>query len=133
MESVWHIDEYVKHLEDNEIENFLNVVGAQMVTWADELCPQVTGNLHESLAYSTDSFQSKTLGSDTTGKPLDKPQKGVVQIGSNVIYAARVEFGFSGEDSIGRTYNQPGTPFLRGALSSHKKDIEKMAGMVKRG
>ena len=51
-------------------------------------------------------------------------------VGTNVEYAARIEFGFSGIDSLGRKYNQPAQPYLRPALDNNKSRIEKMIGDV---
>ena len=40
-------------------------------------------------------------------------------IGTNVEYAARIEFGFSGVDELGRRYNQPPMPYLRPAMDEN--------------
>ena len=37
------------------------------------------------------------------------------QIGPTVIYSRRIELGFDGTDSIGRTYHQPPYPYFRPA------------------
>lgn len=39
-------------------------------------------------------------------------------IGSAVVYARRIELGFTGTDSLGRFYNQPPFPYLRPALDA---------------
>lgn len=41
-----------------------------------------------------------------------------VFIGSQVPYAARIEFGFAGRDSLGRVYSQAAQPYLRPALEA---------------
>lgn len=43
------------------------------------------------------------------GATLDKP----ITVAWTAVYAARVEFGFVGQDSLGRTFNQKGRAFLR--------------------
>jgi len=48
----------------------------------------------------------------------------VGRVGSNVIYARRVELGFVGTDSLGRKYNQAPNPYLRKALETNRKKIE---------
>jgi HK97 gp10 family phage protein len=40
--------------------------------------------------------------------------------GTDVEYAARIEFGFSGQDSRGRTYDQPAKPYLRPAFDTQQ-------------
>lgn len=40
----------------------------------------------------------------------------LIGIGSPLPYARRIEFGFNGQDSLGRTYHQPAQPYLRPAL-----------------
>lgn len=53
----------------------------------------------------------------------------VAEIGNstNVPYAARREFGFSGVDSLGRNYNDAATPYLRPALKSQRANSRKAA------
>ena len=43
-----------------------------------------------------------------------------VIIGTDVEYAARLEFGFMGADSLGRQYHQPARPYLRPAFDENK-------------
>jgi phage gpG-like protein len=59
-----------------------------------------TGRLRSSITWA--------LGRDTRGLFVD--------VGSNVVYAKRIEEGFHGTDSLGRRYDQPAYPFLRPAL-----------------
>jgi phage gpG-like protein len=42
-------------------------------------------------------------------------------IGTNVVYALRIEFGFNGTDSLGRKYNQAASPFMGYAQLKQKK------------
>lgn len=48
-----------------------------------------------------------------------------VDTGTNLEYAARVEFGFTGVDALGRKYNQPAKPYLRPAFDQRKEDAYK--------
>lgn len=50
------------------------------------------------------------LGEDELGLYAD--------IGTNVEYAARIELGYQGTDSLGRTYDSPAYPFLRPGLEA---------------
>ena len=47
-----------------------------------------------------------------------------------VNYARRIELGFQGKDSLGRTFNQPNYPFLRPAASA---EYPKLTGRIRRG
>lgn len=72
------------------------------------------------------------LRSNTNGRPGPLRQTGQLQgsfsvsrsgeqvsIGTNSPYARRLEFGFNGTDSLGRTYNQPPYPFMSRTVDSH--------------
>lgn len=45
--------------------------------------------------------------------------KAEASVGTDVIYAARLEFGFEGKDKLGREYHQPPRPYLRPALDEN--------------
>ena len=45
-------------------------------------------------------------------------------IGSGIIYAARLEFGFMEIDSLGRQYNQQPRPYMRPAVDNNVNEIE---------
>lgn len=47
-----------------------------------------------------------------------------VAVGSAAEYARRLELGFSGTDSRGRTYHQAPRPYLRPALDNNQKQVE---------
>ncbi len=51
-------------------------------------------------------------------------------VGTNVVYARRLELGFSGTDSKGRNINQGARPFLRPAL---KELFPRLATILSRG
>ena len=83
---------YLNKLKDR-VENTLNVVGAQVVTWAVKECPFKSGNLSHSINYATSKNQSGVNG-QTTGTALKKPNdKMTLKVGTNVVYAAIQEFG----------------------------------------
>ena len=46
-----------------------------------------------------------------------------VQIGVGVPYGHRMEEGFFGQDSLGRTYNQQGKPYMRPALEDNEQQV----------
>lgn len=108
------------------VEAALETIGAAGVGWAsDQLRANgsiVTGNLVNSVAFSTENMQSPV--SNSTGAAIEKPEERLsVRIGSNVVYARRVELGFSGKDSLGRTFNQPPKSFLRAAITAKQAEI----------
>jgi len=65
--------------------------------------------------------KSPAEADDGVGQPT-KELTGVV--GSNVVYARRLELGFVGTDSLGRKYNQAPRPYLRTALEKNRKEIK---------
>ena len=77
---------------------------------AVSLAPVDTGNLKNSITHQVKGEEAR--------------------VGSNIVYAARLEFGFMGTDSMGRRYNQPAQPYLRPALDKNKSNIEKILGDV---
>lgn len=95
----WNIDEFVKDFTENQLEDVLEVIGAQCVTWASENLKKGysknsdirSGNLNNSLCYSTSKTQSPVESG--SGTQIDKPEKGTVRIGTNVVYAAQHEYG----------------------------------------
>jgi len=77
---------------------------------AKEKAPWKTGNLSRSIHHQ--------IGSDGPGRVA-------ATVGTDVVYAARQEFGFVGADSLGRVYNQAARPYLRPALDENRAEIEK--------
>jgi len=51
------------------------------------------------------------------------PEQLAVKIGSKLLYAKRIEYGFVGKDSLGRRFNQPAQPYLRPALNQNRESI----------
>jgi hypothetical protein len=83
-----------------------------------------TSNLVNSITWSTESFQGPMQG-QTDGEAIAMPDRKLsVRIGSNVVYARRVELGFSGKDSKGRTFNQPPKSYLRAGLFAKREVIK---------
>ena len=110
-----------------EIRRALPIVGAAMVDAASKQLKAnnsvVSGNLLNSLTYSTQKVAQKP----SKGSKLKKPKNiTTVKTGTSVVYAPRVEFGFSGEDSLGRVYDQPAKSFLRSAMQVNKKKFVKI-------
>lgn len=94
-----------------------------IVNEAKRLAPYETGNLRRSLHVGGEGaaggLEGSTTGGDIGGQATG-PDWAEVSVGTNVEYAARREFGFEGTDSLGRTYHDPATPYLRPAIESEK-------------
>jgi hypothetical protein len=91
---------------------------------ASSNAPFVTGTLRRSLHVGgatelSPGFNPSEGYTDIGGQEvtLDRAK---VEVGTNLVYAPRVEFGFSGKDSLGRVYNQPPNPYLRPAFDQEK-------------
>lgn len=70
-----------------------------------------TGNLFRSIPEVSPAIVSKTQS------------RVEVAVGSAAEYARRLELGFSGTDSRGRTYHQSPRPFLRPALDDNEDRV----------
>lgn len=82
--------------------------------------PVVTGNLYRSLLASTSAMPSVRAGvqefPDNSGQvamTINSANLGdTIYLGFQAAYARRVNYGFVGTDSLGRTYNQSGSNFV---------------------
>lgn len=114
---------------ENRIDNVLFLVGVQCVSYASENLRTngsvKSANLLNSLTCATSKQSSEPQG-ETDGTPISAPtEKNVVRIGTNVVYAARIEFGFTDTDSLGRVYDQAEKPYLRPAVENNSEKITK--------
>lgn len=100
--------------------------------------PIVTGNLRRSLLASTAGMPSvgapdqRYTGSDvglvTATLKVDQD----IWLGFQANYALRVNYGFVGQDSLGRNYNQEGAHFLEAATAAWPIIVELAAEHVQR-
>ena len=122
----WNAGPVTQRVKDR-LNDTMTLLGAQGVSWCaqrlrangySEATKHPTGNLVNSISYSTHTGQ----GGGTPG--IAQPEEDLrARIGSVVVYAARVEFGFVGTDSLGRHYNQPPKSYLRAGLDMHRTEI----------
>lgn len=56
-------------------------------------------------------------------KTIRSPTRAESQVGTDIKYAARIEFGYTGPDRRGRTFHQGARPYLRPALDENKNEI----------
>lgn len=61
-----------------------------------------------------------------------EPEDLTARVSTNVVYAARVEFGFVGEDSLGRYYNQAPKSYMRSALLEKKDRLFNLFALLMR-
>jgi len=91
---------------------------------ASSNAPFVTGTLRRSLHVGGSTGLSPGFnpseGYTDIGGQIVTPDRVKVETGTNLIYAPRVEYGFSGKDKLGRVYNQPPNPYLRSAFDQEK-------------
>jgi hypothetical protein len=97
--------------------------------------PFLTGNLRRSLLASTSSLPAVrkdvefkgdnsgqialTIATWDTGSPL--------WLGFQAAYGMRLEYGFTGTDSAGRSYNQAGRYFVRAAVNNWQNYVNEAA------
>jgi hypothetical protein len=87
---------------------------------AKELIHKVTGTAMRSLHVGgftefTPDFNPSEGYSDIGGD-VETDDEAKVEVGTNIVYGPRLEFGFVGTDSLGRNYHQPAYPYLRPAF-----------------
>lgn len=80
--------------------------------------------------YKTRRYKGST-GTDIGGNEHSRTRAKVL-VGTNVEYARRIEYGFSGTDSLGRHYNQPAHPYLRPAFDEKAAAVVKAVGVALR-
>ena len=101
--------------------------------------PHLTGNLMRSLLASTSAMPStggpnaKYTGQDvglvTAGLRLDQ----TIWLGYQAIYARRLNYGFVGQDRLGRNYNQAGAHFVEGAIAEWPSIVASAVAKIKAG
>lgn len=83
--------------------------------------PFMTGNLARSLLASKQGMPNTTdgpyVGSNIGLIAATLKADETVYIGFQAIYAARMNYGYVGADSLGRVYNQQGNYFIEGAVA----------------
>ena len=101
--------------------------------------PHLTGTLMRSLLASTAGpipmgapgakYAGTDIGLTTAGLQLDQ----TVWLGYQAIYARRMNYGFVGEDSLGRNYNQAGAHFVEGAIAEWPNIVRMAVSKIKAG
>lgn len=105
------------------------VAGALLVqNAAKDNAPFVFGTLRRSIHIGG----HEDLNPDGVGGQLPDPEveggRATVYVGTDVEYARRIEMGFEGEDSRGRTYHQAAQPYLRPAIDENQQAVSHEVG-----
>lgn len=101
--------------------------------------PYKTGNLANSLLASTAGMPSvggkdeKYAGTDAGALAATLKLGDTVWLGYRAVYARRLNSGFVGEDSLGRSYNQTGRHFVEHAIAQWPSIVKGAAAKVKGG
>lgn len=105
----------------NILDNALRAAALVAMNAAKQKAAVLAGNLRRSIHVGGfgDGLESPSTGTDIGPAPGSH----VVAVGTNVVYAKRIEFGFAGTDSLGRTFHQPAQPYLRPALDENKREM----------
>ena len=111
--------------------------------WAGALVIETAAKISMSAASHTGKIYKRKRGSHQASAPYETPavDTGVLVnsistwveekdndrvemgIGSGIIYAARLEFGFRETDSLGRKYNQAPRPYMRPAVDNNVEKV----------
>lgn len=118
------------------LENSLVAGGLLISNAAKNNAPYITGTLKRSIhvgghtAESSPGFTPDDVSgeySDIGGNKITETGAEIL-VGTNLDYARRIEFGFSGADSLGRVFNQPAQAYLRPALDEEKENVKDEIG-----
>lgn len=116
------------------LENAVAAGGLLVANRAKELAAYRTGTLRRSIHvgghtaltpdFALGPAQDGARYSDIGGAHNDR-SNAEVHVGTDVPYARRIEFGFMGQDRLGRTYHQTARPYLRPAFDETREAVVK--------
>lgn len=101
--------------------------------------PHLTGNLMRSLLAQVGSMplqgegDQKYSGSDVGAVVAQAMIGSEIYLGFQAVYARRMNYGFVGEDALGRTYNQSGRHFVERAIALWPQCVRQAVEDVKNG
>ena len=136
------VPELLRKLRDLKVD-FEEAVSASMLAAAfvvsndaKRRAPRKTGNLARSITPGVGIDPKGSTGPiintagalpvqsvDSIKADLKQDGNATAYIATNVAYAARMEYGFSDADSLGRVYNQPEHPYMRPALDENREKV----------
>ena len=103
------------------------------------LTPVDTGNLSRSVTISFSPIKADPEGYHAPQRQnfdyvaRRMPPDSTAYIGYRARYAWRVNYGFVGQDSLGRTYNQAGRAFLEGYVSQWPQVVNRAIARLNSG
>lgn len=113
-----------------DMDGLFRAIALEALARVKELTPVKTGYLRANFIATLDPQQVREPGTGQGGEAAIAQAKAgdTIFIVNPVVYARRVEFGFVGEDSKGRSYNQPG----RGMVQQTVTELPSIARRVAR-
>jgi len=95
---------------------------------AKKECPVDTGRLRASITGAVSGGSTKEAKFKGEVVSSIKPPNSSINeitavVGTDVVYGARVEYGYHGKDKLGRSINQRGRPFLMPAIKQANKSL----------
>lgn len=88
--------------------------------------PFLTGTLQRSIHIGGHADKAPDFtGPDGLNQPEVSSGRATIYVGTDLEYAQRIEYGFQGEDRLGRHYNQQAQPYLRPALDENRAAVER--------
>ena len=124
---IWKGDECLEAIKDKVAFNMSTVVSIIDADMKQSMIDTPRGPNGRSFPGNPPAVQTTVLiGSIHSG--VEVTEDAVVgTVGSyDVVYALRMELGFSGQDSLGRNYDQAPRPFLVPAFERIREDIPEM-------
>ena len=101
--------------------------------------PPVQGKVPVDFSFLRNSFVSSLAGSTSLTGPesyvmvAGQMKAGdVANFGWTAEYAARINYGYTGTDSLGRKYNQTGAHFVEGAVDQWQSIVRKNVARVRK-
>ncbi len=111
---------------EEQIMLALDAIGATAEGHAKKECPVDTGRLRNSITYATEDYMGNDSYSDKNGNSFSgggaqaKPEKHAVYIGTNVEYAAAVEYRDKAKHETGNAH------FLKNAATNHGDEYKRI-------
>lgn len=103
---------------------------AQLPTAQGGRMPVITGTLRNSLVSGLNGAMNQG-GGDSYALTIAGMKLGdTAQFAWVAAYARRIEYGFSGQDSLGRNYNQSGRHFVGAAAAQWQRIVAENAAKV---
>lgn len=105
------------------------VAGALLVqNAAKENTPWKSGTLRRSIHIGGHADKNPDMVEGQLPEPEIGGSSATVYVGTDVEYARRIEYGFEGQDALGRTYHQPAQPYLRPAIDENQAAVQREVG-----